>query len=161
SIIHENADRMVQTVLKFDAFGVAAAMLVMLIPLGWWLRKDRRTALLLWWTAATIVLYLAGYLLVAFEQRYANAIVFPLILAAGMQTMLSPARAWPRWISLALIAVAAASIAWKWVPLTRQGLTASSPAYMRAIASTLPEIGFKGPFASTSWYHGIALAFCT
>lgn len=160
-IIRDNAGRMARVLGNFDALRLSAILFVLLLPLGWWLKHDARTRTLLWWTAATILVYLSGYLFVAFEPRYANSLILPLLVAAGLQMVLAPTRNLPNLGRLLIVATVAGSLAWTWVPLTRQGLTQASPSYMRALADSLPELNFRGPFATTSWYHGVALAFCT
>ena len=160
-VVGGNAAKMVRVLTNFDTLNLTLVVALALVPLGWWLRRDTRTRTLLWWTAGTIVLYLAGYLLVAFEPRYANSLIFPLLLAGGFQAVLSPSRRLPTWAGPAAIALLAGSIAWKWLPITQRNLTVASPPYMRSLAQNFLEMNFHGPFASTSWYHGVALAFST
>lgn len=161
AVTRANLSRLAQALMDFDALGICALLFALLLPLGWWLRDDARTCRLLWWTAATAALFFGGFLIVAFEPRYVNALMLPLIVAVGLQIVLAPARQWARWVRLLVVAIAGGSLAWTWIPQTQRGLTSNSPSYMRALAATLPEIQFKGPFATTSWHHGIALAAYT
>ncbi len=160
-VVANNAERLAVSLADFDRLWLAAIMFALLIPLGWLLRRNDGTRLLLWWTAGTSLLYLGGYLLVAFEARYANSLLLPLLLAAWCQVIFTPALRASVWLRPLALAVLAGSLLWRWIPPTVRNLTVYSPPYMRELADSLRTLGFSGPFASTSWYHGLALAYFT
>ena len=162
TVVFENAGLIARAVTRLDQFWLIAITTLLLTPLTWLVPRRSPTRRLLGWTAFTIALYLSGYLLVAFEPRYANSLVLPLIVAAFFQLTLGGCFRWkPRWIGGALVALLSVSLAWRWVPAIERTLTATSPVYMRDLATSLAAMDFHGPFASTSWYHGMALAYHT
>ena len=160
-VAFENAGLIARAVSRLDQFWLIAVTGVMMFPLAWAFPRFGLTRRLLGWTAFTIALYLSGYLLVAFEPRYANSLVLPLIVAAFFQITLGRRQWTPRWIGGLMVAALAVSLAWRWVPAVERSLNITSPHYMRDLANSLEAMNFRGPFASTSWYHGMALAYHT
>lgn len=109
------------------------------------------------WVAGTMLLYAGGYLPVAFENRYLLSLALPLsLIALASWIALAPARLGP---GLAVVAMLSFFAGWA-APVERD-LQASSPIYLREAAAALQKAGLRGPFAATSWPHGIALAYYT
>ncbi len=108
-----------------------------------------------WWLIGTVALYLGGYLWVAFEPRYANSLILPLAVAMAAEMI---SRLPSKWLRIAAGSLAL-SFAFRWAPDLTNSLSRRSTPYMEEIAQALRETGMTGRFASTSWPHGVALAF--
>lgn len=142
--------------LDFLALGFATLALGALVAWRWFDREE--TKILVWCAGATLV-YCAGYGLVAFEPRYVQSFVFAFAIVA-VGTVAGSVRL-AAVLRTAFILVFSISCLATWIPQVQRYYTQRAPDYMRGAASELRAAGFQGPFATTSWFHGVALAFLT
>lgn len=159
SLAAGNASAIARTLGRLDLAWLGAVVLLA-VAIGGWLGRDwagwnRPGAV---WLGGTLLLYAGGYLPVAFETRYLQSFAVPLVLlAAALLAGALPRISW-RW---ALTGLLAASLAMRWGTQIWADLGAVSPDYFRTLSGELQRAGLRGPFAATSWYHGIALAHHT
>lgn len=157
-LVCDNAAAIILAIGRLDAAWLGLAAWVA-VGIGAFTARGRRgdvrkTAL---WLCGTCLLYAGGYLPIAFEPRYLNSLALPMVmLAVGLLTAALPAR----W-GLVLALTVAGSLGTRWGPVVQRDLEGVPPEYFRGLAAELQKAGLRGPFAATSWYHGVALAYHT
>ncbi|MBS0660062.1 MAG: hypothetical protein JSR82_17625 [Verrucomicrobia bacterium] len=159
NVVARNTYGIGRALLRLDFGGLGlSALLALAVVAGRgprWAAAIPRSAAL--WLTGTWLLYAGGYLPVAFEPRYLNALALPLILlAVAWWTQVLPRR----W-ALVMPAVLGLSLLLRWGPLLLRDYQSLPADYFRGIVGELQKAGLRGPFAATSWYHGIALAYHT
>lgn len=159
SLVAENAQAIGRSLGRLDAvwLGAVALAAAAAVAVGAGRRAMVGARVPALWLTGTWLLYAGGYLPIAFEPRYLNSLALPLALLA---VALLAARLPARW-GLALASLFALSLAARWLPVVQRDYQSLPAEYFRGIATELQKAGLRGPFASTSWYHGIALAYHT
>lgn len=149
-----------KTLFALDSAGLGVGGLIVLWIVAWLRRRtDPELVTATMWLTGVLGIYLAGYLTVAFERRYVQSFAVPIFLCT---TAWLAGRVAARPIIGMLVAVAVAvSIATAWIPKVQRNVATRTSPYLREIAGELRQMGFRGPFAATSWYHGVSLAYFT
>ncbi len=158
AIAARNSIEASKTLAGLDVAGLGLGSLIVgLILVGIRREANRDAVTATVWLAGLLGLYLGGYLLVAFEPRYVQSFALPVLLCTAAllasRLVIRPPMAW-------LVAAAvAASLSAAWIPRVNDHLRSRASPYLREVARELRAMGFQGPFAATSWYHGVALAY--